>query len=318
MVTVTHYAILIAFIFHTIYAQHIVCTDINASFPINLDNKECHGLYNVTNINTYQDCAQACCAKPGCEVFQFCPTGSTCGAAPRCMIGGADWCLNSYAPGWQSRARVEPPTSHIWPLPYEYSFSSYANIYVDAYNFQFILSSQSSDIMNQAIIRYKSLTFPSVPEDQYNYASPKISSLQIDINDYSENTLQYGMDESYNLTMSNSTTTAILSANTIWGGLRGLETFSQLVIFNYTNLYYNTWDAVIVDKPRFGHRGIMIDTSRHFLSVPVIKSVIDSLAYAKFNTLHWHVTDAQSFPMESRLYPKLWEGSWTYIKVYTK
>ena len=50
----------------------------------------------------------------------------------------------------------------------------------------------------------------------------------------------------------------------------------------------------------------MIDTSRHFQTLAEIRRVIDSLPYGKLNVLHWHISDDQSFPFESKTYPKLW------------
>lgn len=49
----------------------------------------------------------------------------------------------------------------------------------------------------------------------------------------------------------------------------------------------------------------MIDTSRHFLNVTIIKRVIDALMYSKFSVLHWHITDDDSFPMESLSFPNI-------------
>ena len=45
----------------------------------------------------------------------------------------------------------------------------------------------------------------------------------------------------------------------------------------------------IKDYPRFRWRGLMIDASRHFMSVEQIKQHIDILSQYKINTLHWHL-----------------------------
>ena len=53
--------------------------------------------------------------------------------------------------------------------------------------------------------------------------------------------------------------------------------------------------------------GLLIDTSRHYMPVPTLKRLLDALAYNKFNVLHWHIVDAESFPLESLTYPLLSE-----------
>eukprot|EP01084_Bolivina_argentea_P194217 333193_1 len=125
------------------------------------------------------------------------------------------------------------------------------------------------------------------------------------------------MDESYNISIT-LLGTAILNANTIWGALRGLETFSQMIIFNFSLRYYQTYTASINDMPRFTHRGLMIDTARHFQSVQSLKNILDSMSYSKFNVMHWHMTDYQSFPLESLIYPYLWNGSYSMHERYVQ
>jgi hexosaminidase len=112
---------------------------------------------------------------------------------------------------------------------------------------------------------------------------------------------------------------AMLHAATVYGALHGLETFSQLVFYNFTSGVYqiNNVPWNITDKPRFPHRGILIDTSRHFEPVQAVKRVLDAMSYAKFNVLHWHIVDSQSFPIQSITYPKLWNGAYTGQERFT-
>ena len=54
----------------------------------------------------------------------------------------------------------------------------------------------------------------------------------------------------------------------------------------------------IKDDSRFMHRGILIDTSRHYFPLQTIKSLIDAMPMNKLNVLHWHAVDAESFPLD--------------------
>ena len=76
----------------------------------------------------------------------------------------------------------------------------------------------------------------------------------------------------------------------VYGALRLLESFSQLVVFDFDCGRYEVagvpWQ--IADAPRFAHRGLMVDTARHYEPLAAVRAIIDSLAYAKLNVLHWH------------------------------
>ena len=46
----------------------------------------------------------------------------------------------------------------------------------------------------------------------------------------------------------------------------------------------------------------MIDTSRHFYAVDFIKHTLDAMEMNRMNVLHIHVTDDESFPMQSKYF----------------
>jgi hexosaminidase len=182
---------------------------------------------------------------------------------------------------------------------------------------QFVSLNSSNDI-TAAWNRYKGIIFthpPSSMSKKYTVVVPKLTVSVVSVN----TPLQMGVDESYTLIVPNNGDGATLTANTVYGAYRGLETFSQLITYNYDMRGYQVSIAPvsITDFPRFPHRGILLDTARHYQPVPMLKNVIDSLAYAKFNTLHWHIVDSQSFPMEARSASNLWMGAWSAEEVYT-
>lgn len=74
----------------------------------------------------------------------------------------------------------------------------------------------------------------------------------------------------------------------------------------------------IKDSPRFGYRGLMLDSARHFVKINTIKRVIDGMMLAKLNVLHWHIVDDDSFPMQSVNIPGLGEaGAFDPKELYT-
>jgi hexosaminidase len=110
-----------------------------------------------------------------------------------------------------------------------------------------------------------------------------------------------GEDESYELTVSDSG--AKLTAPTTLGALRGMQTFLQLV--QITPAGFAAPAVSIKDQPRFSWRGMLIDVSRHFIPIEVLKRNLDGMAAVKMNVLHWHLSDDQGFRVESKTFPKL-------------
>jgi len=70
--------------------------------------------------------------------------------------------------------------------------------------------------------------------------------------------------------------------------------------------------CLIEDEPKYAHRGLHFDCSRHYFPVEEVKRVIEEISLCKMNVLHWHLTDDQGWRIESKKYPLLHEtsGKW--------
>ncbi|MBZ5616285.1 MAG: family 20 glycosylhydrolase [Acidobacteriia bacterium] len=110
-------------------------------------------------------------------------------------------------------------------------------------------------------------------------------------------------DESYALEITPSRAT--LTAATALGALYGLQTFLQLI--EPTPAGFAVPVITIQDRPRFAWRGLLIDASRHFIPIEVLKRNLDGMAAVKMNVLHWHLSDDEGFRVESKRFPKLHE-----------
>lgn len=113
------------------------------------------------------------------------------------------------------------------------------------------------------------------------------------------------IDESYTVSVPISGD-VVITANTSIGLSYGLTTFSQLFFQHSQGGVYTTLAPVeIFDTPMFSHRGLNMDTARNYFSTDDIKRTLDAMAFTKMNRLHWHITDAQSWPLEIPSLPEL-------------
>lgn len=124
-----------------------------------------------------------------------------------------------------------------------------------------------------------------VPLTQSNITIPvarrTLGSLDIIIEDGNQK-LEYGVDESYTLDIPLNGGKATLKSETVWGTIRGLETFSQLVQarperndkgeiiyfendeeysddnYGFDDLFIPNAPILIEDKPKYSHRGLML------------------------------------------------------------
>lgn len=133
--------------------------------------------------------------------------------------------------------------------------------------------------------------------------------------------LTLGTDESSSLSISTdeSIVSVQIQANTFFGARHAMETVSQLTMFDeaHNSLQIVFSVSITDDKPAYPYRGIMLDTSRNFFSTESIMRLITAMSYNKMNTLHWHITDTHSFPIEIPSVPELHKyGAYTPERIY--
>ncbi len=132
---------------------------------------------------------------------------------------------------------------------------------------------------------------------------PEKATLVIHTGQASKEIQELGEDESYSLDVTPAG--AKLSAPNPLGVLRGLQTFLQLV--DITPDGFAAPAVTVRDQPRFPWRGLMIDVSRHFIPLDVLKRNLDGMEGVKLNVLHLHLSENQGFRIESKRFPKLQE-----------
>lgn len=208
----------------------------------------------------------------------------------------------------------------LWPQPTSFTVGSRSQLILSS-TFRIVTSSNSTILVNAAQ-RYSQLFFPfGLPLD--DGTGPILDSLLLTVS--SDNSdLYLGVPEDYTISTPSGPGQAVITASTIYGAMHGLETFSQLITAvpmttstsgDYS--YYVDAAVAVKDSPRYPWRGLLIDTSRHYLEVFAILRQIDAMSYTKLNTLHWHTVDAQSFPIVSSSYPLLTKGAWAPTAIYT-
>ncbi|RYE22437.1 MAG: beta-N-acetylhexosaminidase [Sphingobacteriales bacterium] len=107
-----------------------------------------------------------------------------------------------------------------------------------------------------------------------------------------------------------------LQANQPKGLFYGIQSLMQLLPPSVegkqkTALKWSISAVDIIDYPRFGWRGLMLDVSRHFQTKEMVKDYIDQMAKYKFNTFHWHLTDDNGWRIEIKGMPQLTDvGAW--------
>ena len=100
---------------------------------------------------------------------------------------------------------------------------------------------------------------------------------------------------------------SITASDTV-GLFNGIVTLIQLIQLNSTRLSKDKIELpqlIIHDQPRYNWRGFMLDESRHFFGIDIVKQLLDWMAFYKLNRFHWHLSDSQGWRIEIKKYPLL-------------
>lgn len=160
-------------------------------------------------------------------------------------------------------------SASIWPQPLSSKYGA-SQAAIDPSLFVIQASSESSSpLLLQAIERYQKILFPIAGSATKN-ATRAITQLKVVVMEDSNNKLpplDLTSDESYKITIDGDAEIATLAAPTVWGAMRGLESFLQLVDFSpSTQTYSIQYPTIIDDRPRFAWRGLLIDSGEIVVS----------------------------------------------------
>lgn len=211
------------------------------------------------------------------------------------LLGILLFAQTPFAPG--ANMESSPAANHLLPQPA--ALKPVAGEFVLTPDFSSRIDGPHSARLQSAAdrsvreIRTRAGFTPAIP------ASNAVLTIQIHAASHAVLTAEE--DESYRLSVAS--TGIVLDAPTDIGAMRGLQTLIQWVQPSGGNFVLPAVE--INDSPRFRWRGLLVDCSRHFEPVPVIKRTLDAMEAVKLNVFHWHLVDDQGFRVESKVFPKL-------------
>lgn len=119
------------------------------------------------------------------------------------------------------------------------------------------------------------------------------------INDIEEAIVNENESYRLNVTKNNIKIEATTSQGVYWA----FQTLNQLVDSSKKTLTIKS--CSITDWPAFRVRGFMQDVGRSYISIEELKREIKVLSKYKVNVFHWHLTENQSWRLESKIFPMI-------------
>jgi hexosaminidase len=214
-------------------------------------------------------------------------------------------------------ASIAAAYTEVWPMPQSFTTGSTPTVLSPTFSFS-CATSVCPDPLPAAFARYTSniLFFAGTPAP---YAGNSVTGLVITVG--AEANLTLGVSENYTLSVPVQGL-ATATADTQWGALRAIETFSQLFVWsgmyaaNGSQYVIDSAPVVVNDFPRWPWRSLLLDSSRHFLTPSAIKLMLDGMSYSKMSVLHWHIVDDNSWPLYSQTFPNLTLGAYAPDAIY--
>jgi len=220
------------------------------------------------------------------------------------------------------------PDSTLWPIPRDFmnisqTFVSFLPKNLDFYEVS-TPTAETKALMMEAIDIYikqiEATRPPGINDKEFLTSLDHKVKVRVSIT-ANDTQLKLSTEEKYELIITTTKpleTNVFISAYSFFGARHALETLSQLIAWDESiPALIIMKDVEIRDSPAFPHRGLLIDTSRNFVSVEMIKKTIDAMSQNKLNVFHWHLTDTHSFPFISKREPLLaLYGAYSPSQVY--
>ena len=170
----------------------------------------------------------------------------------------------------------------------------------------------ASSRLARTVARYGAILLKAARED-YLVGSPAsdraITSVSLFVGSGvgAEDVPRLDTDYSYTMTLLHGSPVVTITAPTVYGAAYALESLAQL--------FFSAADGpsgvrlpsqlMLHDAPALPWRGIMLDAGRRFFPVPLVENFLDTMAAAKLNVLHWHLSDECRWGVQSALFPNL-------------
>ncbi|KYR02721.1 hypothetical protein DLAC_11433 [Tieghemostelium lacteum] len=155
----------------------------------------------------------------------------------------------------------------------------YRNLYKD---FRKLDSDSFSAIPTFQLLKIELIKFPVMSKQDYD--------------DSFNDTVPFGANEYYDLRIFKDAVT--IYSHSKFGVYQALKTMASLSLVYQDTFCVKYIPFRIQDQPRFKYRGLLLDTGRSYFSIDSIKEIIRGLSLLRYNVLHWHLVDDQSFSME--------------------